>query len=841
MSSVGAGVGAPGKRTVSSGFVARKASGAGEALAAGPRGRLESALGADLSSVRVHTGAASAAAAEELHANAFAVGQDIHFASGKYDPGSPEGDRLLAHEVAHTVQQRGVAAAPQCQLDVSSPSDPLEHEADAFADAFVGGGTAPVSRGGAPDAVVHRFSIGDAASVFAGPLAGRAIDSLVEQIEEAGGVVAALEAAVGPSAFQIIDWAAAHQVDALLDFFAGHTGHPGLAYALRRISLEDVTGLLARLSPADVMQVATSMISGGQLRRFADAMWELGKEQLRIVVRALPPSWAKPLFQHARDKANQFAREVLQEIWPVGFGIEVEASVGAAFGIPLKIDLSGQLIATRRDEQIVEFYRRGEGFIGAYAGASLGGYAGLTDGKPGSGGMGVGAQVGVEAQAGLTGIITQRFDFPIFQDDGFLTMLVAATGLDTAVVLGGLFSESLRSIDPYRYHRSTKIEAKAGGQITGGLEAGAKAGPGEGMQSGSSKDGGPDTGKDLQWWNPAKLLRMHAFAGVKAWAGVGVEFENTSMHPDPKTGEVAPEESKVILSAEVGVALNLNIPVISQIMAALPSLDGAFGIKLTFRYGKPSDPEQEPPLLGVTHSLYTKNGDLDTPDQARSASETELAFVGGDPRDALDVAKQTERFQSWDKFLDSVQAMTLQRRVGVSVLGGKIGRTLMKQKDLSSMLKGRYGEKGVRLEGYLHFLLELDAGQVRTLFEAIRKFLGEAADKSLVKVFQEVVMFFATGTAPAYVKEAFEQLSTTLGASIKNVRAHVQIGANIAAGAKFATFRGHLSAGALLTYDEDVTELARDKLDDVYRFIVEPQTAGQALDVTPDELGVAAP
>lgn len=99
------------------------------------------AAGADVSGVRLHTGAESAEMAEDVSARAFAFGQDVHFGAGEYQPGTPDGDHLIAHELAHTVQQRGApTAAPQlAPLDVSQPGDAAEVEADQFADAIVSG------------------------------------------------------------------------------------------------------------------------------------------------------------------------------------------------------------------------------------------------------------------------------------------------------------------------------------------------------------------------------------------------------------------------------------------------------------------------------------------------------------------------------------------------------------------------------------------------------------------------------------------------------------------------------------------------------------------------------
>ncbi len=123
--------------------VDRAGRGAGEPIPSPLRARLERALGADLSSVRLHDGAASAAAAKALHARAFTVGQSVHFGAGRYQPSSPRGQALIAHEVAHAVQQRGAAAPGALDpFDVSAPSDAHEQEADQFAKAFAAGESA---------------------------------------------------------------------------------------------------------------------------------------------------------------------------------------------------------------------------------------------------------------------------------------------------------------------------------------------------------------------------------------------------------------------------------------------------------------------------------------------------------------------------------------------------------------------------------------------------------------------------------------------------------------------------------------------------------------------------
>ena len=115
------------------------------ALPAALRTRFEAASGTDLSGVRLHVGGEADRAATAVSADAFALGPDICFASGMYAPGTGEGDRLIAHEVAHTLQQGAGAAVRTSGLETSEPGDAHEEAADRAADVLLSG-----SRSGAP-------------------------------------------------------------------------------------------------------------------------------------------------------------------------------------------------------------------------------------------------------------------------------------------------------------------------------------------------------------------------------------------------------------------------------------------------------------------------------------------------------------------------------------------------------------------------------------------------------------------------------------------------------------------------------------------------------------------
>jgi uncharacterized protein DUF4157 len=105
--------------------------GGGTGLDSGVQNRFGSSLG-DLADVRVHTDDTADRLNRSVSARAFATGTDVYFARGEYNPGSADGDRLIAHELAHVVQQRGAPSSGP--LTVSTPGDALESEADAVAD-----------------------------------------------------------------------------------------------------------------------------------------------------------------------------------------------------------------------------------------------------------------------------------------------------------------------------------------------------------------------------------------------------------------------------------------------------------------------------------------------------------------------------------------------------------------------------------------------------------------------------------------------------------------------------------------------------------------------------------
>lgn len=99
----------------------------GRPLDPSTRGFMENRFGLDFSRVRVHMDARAAASAQDVSARAYTAGSDIVFGAGQFRPGTMAGRRLLAHELAHVVQQAGQVAPTILQRD-NVTGHPLLHQ-----------------------------------------------------------------------------------------------------------------------------------------------------------------------------------------------------------------------------------------------------------------------------------------------------------------------------------------------------------------------------------------------------------------------------------------------------------------------------------------------------------------------------------------------------------------------------------------------------------------------------------------------------------------------------------------------------------------------------------------
>lgn len=110
----------------------------GQALDSTTRAFMEPRFGHDFSQVRVHTDAKAAESALAVNALAYTVGRDVVFGSRQHAPTSSMGRELLAHELAHVVQQQH-AVSGTAPARISQPSDSGEANADQLARSALAG------------------------------------------------------------------------------------------------------------------------------------------------------------------------------------------------------------------------------------------------------------------------------------------------------------------------------------------------------------------------------------------------------------------------------------------------------------------------------------------------------------------------------------------------------------------------------------------------------------------------------------------------------------------------------------------------------------------------------
>jgi len=102
----------------------------GQTLDASTRAQMEARFGHDFGRVRVHADERASESARSVNAHAYTVGDEIVFAASRYAPRSEPGRRLLAHELAHVVQQRGAGFAASSEATHEAAAD---HAANAVA------------------------------------------------------------------------------------------------------------------------------------------------------------------------------------------------------------------------------------------------------------------------------------------------------------------------------------------------------------------------------------------------------------------------------------------------------------------------------------------------------------------------------------------------------------------------------------------------------------------------------------------------------------------------------------------------------------------------------------
>jgi hypothetical protein len=780
------------------------------------RGRLEGALGEDLADVRLHQGSAAAGAAELLGAHAFAVGNSIYFGSGAFDLSSPAGLHLLAHEVAHTVQQRGALARPQLMpLTVGPAGDAHEVEADSFAVAFATGAAVPrVSRGvvsqvraqpllggkweyaipgvglvggyildktGAADAVVDKAS-------------DWAIDFVMNHIGSAVELLTFLVSAQTWMVRKVIAVILEHRPQILKDLLMLWPGHAVIKVVidLGIIPWEFLWDVLA-LAAQGMWYVAKTLFEVFWKKNpaiwLATKLFSLAKEVIEYILHGWPAEQLRKLIAPIKGVIADFFRWLMNKYMPVGRGFSFGAHLGMTPIIPVHVAGDYEANMTRAKADEIAVYRRVEVRVAADSGASAGMYVGTKD-------AGVGATAGYSAEAGVKGTLLEEFEFPVLADDALLGVVIAFFALDMGSL--GPITELLfgPGVDPHRYNTKAQIEAKGYAQAAAGAEIGLKT-PGDKTESGKLKrgdnvSGGPDVGSS-PWWSKLAGLSASIMAQASAEAGLGCELEQ-KWGPDRSQG---PESAtlKVYAEAEASLQALANIPNLPMI-PQLPALNGGVGAKLIWD-AKP-DPSQRLgfKLENRRTEVYVKRGDVDRfmgtgSEVSVGVSEKMLDAVGDRDMDAF-------------KAELGKQKVDIQHRMGLQ-WGTNKGVVAKHAANLRSMLPNKRGNALV-IEGFIGFKAEMQGQQLYDILVRIVESSKRILKAGPKKLLSDFIHFLQTGEGPAYIRKELDAISDAIAPHVKELILRAQAAVHVMGHAELSEgvkVRLDISAmgGITVTYD----------------------------------------
>ena len=117
-------------------------------------------FGHDFSAVRVHTDSEAARSAAAMKARAYTVGTDIVFGNGEYRPSTGAGRSLIAHELAHVLQNRIAAREGKRPEGRSSAAQPSERQASSAANAVMRGESVGDWRFHPAESRIHAVDVG---------------------------------------------------------------------------------------------------------------------------------------------------------------------------------------------------------------------------------------------------------------------------------------------------------------------------------------------------------------------------------------------------------------------------------------------------------------------------------------------------------------------------------------------------------------------------------------------------------------------------------------------------------------------------------------------------------
>lgn len=367
------------------------------------------------------------------------------------------------------------------------------------------------------------------------------------------------------------------------------------------------------------------------------------------------PTYVDQLKQKAQLFFDQF-RPIINERWPVGVGVRMDASLGATFGIPVSVDRRFYFSIWRDTEYTLKIIKRGSVAVGLDTGAGasvflgLGGDRGKAFGEDNNF-FGVYATAGWQVGAGIEMVVQQEMRFDIRHDHALASVFLllmdqatsAALNIPNAMIMGPALMGKLfltvlqfNGLDPNDYTTKLKVEAvryvRGRGDASAGFGYASKPKYKAYWENDNSKH---DVRKGLVLRDPFSLLTklsLQLGVGASVQMATGIEIKHLGIEYDTLTGLPLPKKTtlELYLDAEAQISGTINIPILSTIYPSVLKGDIGGGGRVIFEYTySHAEFGDDPTLKEGFHfkklALYTKEGSTDIYQSPASETEFQLA------------------------------------------------------------------------------------------------------------------------------------------------------------------------------------------------------------------------
>jgi hypothetical protein len=620
-------------------------------------------------------------------------------------------------------------------------------------------------------------------------LADFIISNLARMIDNVQDILSVLARVSKSIAEKVLNAIAAIDIEKIVNFILSVPSHAFAAFCFLLLNAQQMATVMFQISISAVSAIIKKIVEAGRfvaaiirailmgtVEFMKSLLIHLGKGIVRILITQYK------LFL-------QVVKKVIDFIWPVGYGINLEGGIGATFGIPVHVGLDYVSYIQHKSTDVMYFFRQGIVKGGLDTGVGAGAFIGSGKKKGGSGGQGgqewgIGAEAGANLEAGLQMKVIQEFDFPIYEDIAFISFMLAATGSDMAGI-SGLATKIVDrvpgvNLDPMRYNTKTKMEfgvyggasaeAQAGLRL-GGTDSQGNANSGNNNSSWQSNDRGNTNQRvDAPWYSPMNLLNklnVGANAAINLSAGIGMELRQSDYTED-QDGNREPQKAEIDLFGEGSIAANINAAIPVPLPLNGLGVDSTVGLKATWAFEKNGPGQFDFSKKYKGAAPYFETGDMDTFNG--NASETELISEGS-PLD-------------FDAFIAGITALKHKQRIGLaSTFGRKFMGSSRRQGAVKSLLGKDYKHTGANFAGFLTYGFEISKANLQAIMRTLFEFYNtHMSDGNWQNMLIDFIRFFKTGQIPDYMVSLIADIVAKI--RVTELKVRLQAGIGIAAGAQ---------------------------------------------------------